>query len=237
MSGPASRPALLLLALALVAAGLLACGGGAETTHSDVATDTTQGPIPSVPGTRQALNTALRTFNPHCLAPAAQRRSGAYPIRLFNPSLDAPSFKYRELQALVQAGLLDTTVAEGARGLPVHEFRLTSAGRDAQYEIAQTRTYTPMFCYAVPRVVRLDSIKAVYNSGPNALANVWFSYSYQNLGEWRRSRLIRRSFSGLPPLPAPSDTLRTRQLLVRVDSAWIDRRLTGYGRPPDRSTP
>lgn len=237
MSGSASSPFLLLLAMLLATTGLLACGGSSETMHGDVVTDTTEGPIPTVSGTRQALNTALQAFNNHCLAPTAQRRSGAYPIRLFNPSLNAPSFKYRELQALVQAGLLDTTIARGTRGLPVHEFGLTSDGRDAQYEIAQTRTYTPMFCYAVPHVVRLDSIKAIYNSGPNPLATVWFAYSYRGLAEWRQSRLIRRSFSGLPPLPASSDTLQTRQLLVRVDSAWIDRRLTGYGRPPERSTP
>jgi hypothetical protein len=236
MTGSMPRAVLLLLGTLLAGAGLLACGGSAETA-SDVATDTTQGPIPSPASARQALNESLHAFNDYCLAPNAQSAADSYPLELFNPSPNAPSFKYRQLWALTQVGLLDTTITRGARGLPVHRFPLTDAGRAAQYDIAQGRTYKPMFCYAVPHVVRLDSIRAVYTSGPNPLANVWFTYSYRDLGEWRRARPIRQAFSGLRPLPSPTDTLRTDQLLIRVDSAWIDRRLSGYDRPPERPNP
>jgi hypothetical protein len=236
MPGFSLRAVLLLLATLLTGAGLLACGGGAETT-SDVVTDTTQGPIPSPPDARQALNESLQAYNDYCLTPSAQSDADTYPLDLFNPSPNAPSFKYQQLWALTQVGLLDTTIVRDSRGLPVHQFQLTSAGRSAQYDIAQGRTYKPMFCYAVPHVVRLDSIKAVYSSGPNALSKVWFAYSYRNLGDWRRSAYIRRAYSALPPLPSAADTLRTDQLLIEVDSAWIDRRLSGYERPPSRPNP
>lgn len=234
MSGPLSRAALLSCATLFTGLILVACGSNTETTSSDVVTDTTQGPVPSPADTRQALNEALQTFNNYCLAPAAQDAEGEYPVELFNPSPTAPSFKYRELRALAQVGLLDTSVVRGARGLPVHRFGLTDAGRSAQYDIAQGRSYKAMFCFGVPRVVRVDSIKAVYNSGPNPLARAWFAYSYQDVGDWRNAPAVRRAFSALPPLPSSNETLYTRQLLVRVDSAWIDRRLTGFARPPER---
>ncbi|HKL87620.1 MAG TPA: hypothetical protein VJ884_01355 [Salinibacter sp.] len=234
MSGSSSRAALLSFATLLTSIVLFACGGSKETTGSDVVTDTTQGPVPSLSDTRQALNEALETFNNYCLAPTAQSAEGKYPLELYNPSSNAPSFKYRELWALTQVGLLDTTIVRGARGLPTHRFGLTEAGRSAQYDIAQGRTYKAMFCFGVPRVVRLDSIKAVYNAGPNPLARVWFAYNYQDVGDWGNARAVRRAFSALPPLPSPTDTLHTKQLLVRVDSAWIDRRLTGFDRPPER---
>jgi hypothetical protein len=235
MSGSPSRAALLLVATLLTGLVLVACSGNTETTTSDVTTDTTKGPIPRTAGARQALNEALQTFNDYCLAPTAQGAEGEYPLEVFNPSPNAPSFKYRELRALAQVGLLDTSVVRGARGLPVHRFGLTDAGRSAQYDIAQGRSYKAMFCFGVPQVVRLDSIKAIYTSGPNPLARVWFAYSYQDIGEWRNAPAVRRAFSALPPLPSSSETLYTKQLLVRVDSAWIDRRLTGFARPPDRA--
>lgn len=234
MSGSFSRAALLCFATLLTSVVLFACGGNAETTSSDVVTDTTQGPVPRPADTRQALNEALQTFNNYCLVPTAQGAEGKYPIELFNPSSNAPSFKYRELSALAQVGLLDTSIVRGARGLPVYRFGLTAAGRSAQFDIAQGRSYQAMFCFGVPRVVRVDSIKAVYNAGPNPLARAWFAYSYQDIGEWRNDPAVRRAFSALPPLPSSNETLYTKQLLVRVDSAWIDRRLTGFDQPPER---
>jgi hypothetical protein len=89
-----------------------------------------------------------------------------------------------------------------------------------------------MFCYAVPEIARIDSIAARYNSGPNALAQVWFAYRYANRGKWVQSPAVQRAYSGLQSLPDRSP--RTSEiLLVRVDSAWVDRRLTGYARPPE----
>lgn len=237
MPGFVRHSTLLLLTIVFVGGGLLACGGGAETAESDVVTDAQLGPIPTPPSARRAVDQALQTFNDHCVAPSAQGEDASYPLELFNPSPSAPSLKYQQLRAFVEAGLLDTTVVQGQGNLPIHRFNLTRKGRAAQYEIAQSRTYTPMFCYAVPHVVRLDSIKAVYNSGPNPLASVWYAYSYRNLGDWRRSRSIRRGYTAIPPLPSASDTLQTNQLLVRVDGSWIDRRLTGYERPPDHPSP
>lgn len=235
MDRPVPRSAVLLTAALVVGMGLLACGGSTET--SDIVTDDTDGPIPDLPRARQALNEALQAFNDYCLAPNAQGPGATYPLALFNPNPRAPSFKYRQLWALRQAGLLDTTITRGQRGLPVHRFRLTGAGQSAQYDIAQGRGYRPMFCFAVPEVVRIDSIKSVYTSGPNPLANVWFAFSYQNLGDWIDLASVRRSFSGLPRLPSATDTLYTDQLLIEVDSAWVDRRLTGYDRPPEQPSP
>jgi hypothetical protein len=235
MDHPVLRSAVLLIAAIVVGAGLLACGGSAET--SDIDTDDSEGTVPNASQARQALNEALQAFNDYCLAPNAQGPGATYPLALFNPNPNAPSFKYRQLWALKQAGLLDTSVTRGQRGLPVHRFRLTGAGRSAQYDIAQGRGYRPMFCYAVPEVVRIDSIKSVYTSGPNPLANVWFAFSYQNIGDWIDLASVRRSFTGLPPTPSSTDTLHTDQLLIEVDSAWVDRRLTGYERPPDQPSP
>jgi len=235
MVRPPSRLTVLLIAAIITGTGLLACGGSAET--SDVVTNDEEGPIPSAAQAQQALNEALQAFNDYCLAPNAQGPGATYPLALFNPNPNAPSFKYRQLWALTQAGLLDTTITRGQRGLPVHRFRLTSDGRSVQYEIAQGRGYRPMLCYAVPKVTRIDSIKSVYTSGPNPLANVWFAFSYQNLGDWIESASVRRSFSGLPRRPSATDTLYTDQLLIEVDSAWVDRRLTGYDRPPDQPRP
>ena len=139
--------------------------------------------------------------------------------------------------ALTRAGLLEEKITRDERGLPVHRFTIAKEGRTSHYDIAQGRRYEKRFCYAVPHVAKLDSIKAVYTSDPNPLANVWFTYAYRDLGRWAESRTIRRVFSGMPPLPSRTDTTRTEQLLIRVDSAWVDRRLTGYERPPSRPSP
>lgn len=230
MSSRVFRAVPFLFSLALVSLSLLACGGSEES--RSVVTNDEEGPIPSPTQAQEALNEALKAFNDHCLAPRAQGRDASYPLPLFNPG--ASSFQYRQLRALTDAGLLDTTVTQGKRGLPVYRFALTKAGRAAQYDIAEGRRYRPMFCYTVPQVVRLDSIKSVYTSGPNPLANVWFTYKYQSPADWIDAPFVRRSFSGIPPAPSPTDTLHTKQLLMQVDSAWVDRRLTGYDRPPDR---
>ncbi len=236
MALPTPRAVLLLTATMIIGIGGLACGGGEETASS-VVTDDEHGPIPTSAEARGALNEALQAFNDHCITPRAQEENASYPLSLFNPDPDSPSFRYRQLLALKRAGLLKGTITRNERGVPVHRFALTKSGRAAQYEIAQGRSYEPMFCYAVPHVVQLDSIKSVYTSDPSPLANIWFVYTYRNLGRWAESASIRRSFSGLTPLPAPSDTLRAEHLLIQVDSAWVDRRLTGYDRPPGRPSP
>lgn len=221
---------LLLIASLLLGSGLLACSGTDETS---IVTDDEDGPIPTSTDARDALNEALQSFNDHCLLPAAQRND-AYPLSLFNPNSSAPSFAYRQLQALAQAGLLDTTIARGERGIPVHRFSLTDDGREAQYEIAQGQKYRPMFCYAIPRVDRIDSIKAVYTSGPNPLAKVWFTYKHRAPAPWIEAEGVQRVFSNRPPMPSENDTIHTTLLLMRTDSAWVDRRLTGFDRLPDR---
>jgi len=223
----------LALAVVFLGGGLLACSGGEET----VVVREEEGPAPTPTEARTALNEALQAFNDYCLAPAAQGSDTTYPIALVNPGASTSSYRYRQLAALREAGLLDTTVARSSGGLPVHRFALTQTGRGHQYEIAQGQGYRPMFCYATPRVTRLDSIKAVYNAGPNSLVRVWFTYGYEDQSPWVESPALRRSFSGLTPLPSPDARRSDRKLLVRVDSAWIDRRLTGYERPPERPTP
>jgi len=220
----------LVLVVTFLGGGLLACSGGDEA----VVVRDEDGPVPAPADARPALNEALQAFNDYCLVPAAQGRDTTYPITLLNPGSGTSSYRYRQLSALRETGLLDTTVARSNDGLPIHRFALTQTGRESQYDIAGSQGYQRMFCYAIPRVTRLDSIKAVYNAGPNPLARVWFSYGYTDQAAWVESPAIRRSFSGLNPLPSPQARQSARKLLVRVDSAWVDRRLTGYDRPPDR---
>ena len=228
-STPIAQWILTFLVLAVVA-----CSGSEEST---VVTDDEEGPIPSATEARKALNEALQAFNRYCLTPSAQGGESSYPISLVSPGSSQPSFRYRQLWALTQAGLLDTTMATTNGGLSLHRFHLSASGRQSQYEIAQGQGYTKMFCYAVPRVTELDSIKARYNAGPNALAQVWFKYSYEDLGRWVESPPIQRTFSGLSPIPSARSQSSAEKLLVRVDSAWVDRRLTGYERPPARPRP
>ena len=226
------RTSALRLALVgvFLGAGLFACSGGEEA----VVVREDEGPAPAPADARVALNEALQAFNDYCLVPAAQGSDTTYPIALVNPGSSTSSYRYRQLLALREAGLLDTTVARSSGGLPVHRFGLTETGRESQYDIAGSQSYQRMFCYAIPRVTRLDSIKAVYNAGPNPLAQVWFSYGYTDQASWVESPALQHSFSGLDPLPSPQSRRSARKLLVRVDSAWVDRRLTGYDRPPER---
>lgn len=234
MSPLVRRSSFLFCVAVLLGLGLLACSGSDATS---VVIRDQEGPVPTPTETRTALNEALQAFNGYCLAPAAQGSGTTYPISLVRSGSGAPSYRYRQLRALTEAGLLDTTVSRSTGGLPVHQFDLTTAGQQSQYEIAQGQGYERRFCYAVPRVAQLDSIKAVFNAGPNPLARVWFSYRYEDRGSWVESPSVQRAFSGLSPLPEGRRLHATKQLLVRVDSAWVDRRLTGYERPPERPRP
>ncbi len=229
MSFPFYRFPLLLILTCLVGFGLLACGGSSAT---EVVIQDEQGPTPTPDEAREAIGEALAAFNQFCLVPAAQNAPNAYPVSIANPNPNNPSFQYRQLLALSEVGLLDTTVTRSQGGLPVHRFSITQKGKQTQYEIAQSRGYEPMFCYAIPEVTRLDSIKAVYNSGPNALAQVWFAYRYTNLQKWVEAPIVQQNFSGLQSLPSRAPRA-ANMLLMRVDTAWVDRRLTGYERPPE----
>lgn len=231
-----SRPSLLLFASLVLGGCLFACSGSKDATEASVVVREEEGPAPTPEAARTALNEALQAYNGYCLTPVAEARD-SYPITLVNPNARTSTHQYRELWALTQVGLLDTTATTSAGGLPVHQFDLTEKGRQSRYDIAQGRGYRRMFCYAVPVVTQLDSIKSIYNSGPNPLARVWFSYGYTDLGSWRNADSIRRTFSGLDPLPTKETRRSTRKLLVQVDSAWVDRRLTGYERPPKRPDP
>lgn len=233
---PVPRLSLLLCTSLLLGLGLLACSGGEEAASSGVVIREQEGSAPTPKEARQALNEALQAFNGYCLTPIAENQA-SYPITLVNPNARAPSHQYREMWSLAQAGLLDTTAAQSTGGLPVHQFSLTARGEQSRYDIAQARGYRRMFCYAVPVVTQLDSIKAIYNSGPNSLARVWFSYGYTDLGSWINTRALQNTFSGLNPLPSKTLSRADVKLLVRVDSAWVDRRLTGYERPPKRPDP
>jgi hypothetical protein len=218
----------------LIGFGILGCGGGDE---AAVIIRDDDGPAPTPAEARTALNEGLQSFNDHCLTPTAQTSTDPYPISVFGPGSNEASHQYQQLQALTRTGLLDRTVVDTTGSLPIHRFALTSMGRESQYEIVQGSGYTEMFCYATPHVTRLDSIEAIYNAGPNPLARVWFEYGYKDLGAWVESAPVQRTFSGLESLPSPQARHSGVELLVRVDSAWVDRRLTGYERPPDRPTP
>lgn len=218
--------------------GLLACSGSGNTTTTDTDTDTNtiinneEGPAPSIEEAQKALNEALRAYNPYCLGPRAEN-SADFPITLINPSARSPTHQYQQLWVLKEIGLLDTTATESTGGLPVHEFSITRQGERTRYDIAQSGGYRRMFCYGVPSVTRIDSIKALYNAGPNDLAKVWFTSRVEKRRSWSDSVAVRNTFPGVTPLPPPKAQHSWEELLVQVDSAWVDRRLTGYGRPPN----
>jgi len=239
-TNPVRRFSLSFVTALLLGFGLLACGGSDEATSeeddSGLVIQEKEGPAPTAAEAKKALNESLQAFNPYCLTPIAESEA-EYPITLVNPNSREPSHQYRELWALKQAGLLDTSAAQSTGGLPVHQFSLSKKGKQTRYEIAQSRSYQRMFCYAVPVVTQLDSIKSVYHSGPNSLARAWFSYGYTDLASWVNTPILQRTFSNLNPLPSKNETYSTKKLLIRVDSAWVDRRLTGYERPPKRPDP
>lgn len=228
------RPLALAFLSVLLGISGLGCVGSDE---AAVVIRDEEGPTPTPADTRTALNEALQSFNPHCLAPSVHNSEDPYPVSVLSPGSNEASYRYRQLQALTRAGLLDTTVVDTTGSLPVHQFEPTSVGQENMYDIAQGGGYRKMFCYATPHVTQLDSIKAIYNSGPNPLAKVWFEYGYRDLGTWVESAAIQRTFSGLESLPSPQARHSAEELLVQVDSAWVDRRLTGYERPPDRPNP
>jgi hypothetical protein len=235
MSIATRRRCLFLVAALLIGGGGLACSGSGET-NADLVTDDSEGPIPVLKEARTALNRAMQAFNEHCMFPRVQSEEG-YPVTLFNPDPEAPSFKYRQVQALEEIGLLNKTVAQDRGEVPVHRFSLTKKGKAAQYDIARGRDYTSMFCYAIPHVARIDSIKSVYTSDPNPLARVWFVYTFRDVSRWATSNAVQEAYPGTFSVPSPSDTIRANQLLTRIDSAWVDRRLTGFDRPPSRPSP
>lgn len=224
--------AVLLVTTFVLGISLLACGGSDEATAPEVVIEDKKGPVPTPEKTEPALNEALQAFNKYCVSPRAESEA-EFPVKLINPNSRSPTHQYQQLWVLKQIGLLDTTATESTGGLPVHEFSITEKGERTRYDIAQSRGYQRMFCYGVPRVSRIDSIKSVYNAGPNELAKVWFKYRIEDRRSWGESAAVRNTFPGVSSLPASGTQRSAEELLVQVDSAWVDRRLTGYSRPPE----
>lgn len=232
MSPVFSRPFGRTILPFLLGIALLGCMGSEG---NELVIDDEDGPVPTAKEARVALDEALQAFNEHCVVPTIQPDDSNYPITMLHPDSSRRSFEYEQLWALKEAGLLDTTEVRAEAGFPVHRFSLTKKGKQAQYDIAEGRGYRTMFCYAIPHVTRLDSIKAVYTSGPNPLAKVWFAYRYKPNGTWGRTPALQRTFSSIDrPRPAPDENHVGEQLLMRADTAWVDRRLTGYEEPPSR---
>lgn len=231
MNASVHRLPVLLITSFLVGVGLLACSGSEETKRTNIVIEEKQGPAPSADAAETALNESLRAYNPYCVSPRAES-SAEFPVTLINPSSRAPTHQYQQLWVLHQNGLLDTTLASSTGGLPVHKFSITPKGERTRYDIAQSSEYRRMFCYGVPMVTQIDSIKSVYNTGPNELAKVWYRYTVEKRRSWGQSRGVRNTFPGVTPLPAPGTQRAAEDLLVQVDSAWVERRLTGYDRPP-----
>lgn len=221
-----ARPySFLLIGALLLSLGLLACG---ETRPaSDVLISNEQGPTPSPQEARAALNEALEAFNDHCILPGEQGAQITFPFSLVNPDTRNRTFQYTQLQALVDVGLLDTTHVEARGGLPVVRYEVTAKGKTAQYEVIQGRSRRTAFCYAVPQVARIDSIKSKYTSGPIPLANVWFSYHYERRGQWVETDTIQKTFANLRSVPQPNNPKTDKKLLIRVDTTWVDQRLAG----------
>lgn len=220
----------------VVGLGLLSCGETKPT--SDVPISNEYGAAPTPSEARSALNAAFEAFNDYCLSPGQQGARISFPFSLVNPETQNRTFQYRQLEALLQVGLLDTSHVEARRGLPLVRFALTQKGKEAQYNIVKGRGRQTAFCYAVPQVTALDSIKSIFNSGPNPLAKVWFSYQYQNRGEWINADSIQKVFANIRSLPQPNQNESAEKLLVRVGTTWTDRRLAGSRprRPDSTST-
>lgn len=232
MSSPRHRfSRVLLLTFTVAGTVLFACSGSEETS---VVIDDDDGPTPTPIEAETALNEALQAFNEYCLAAETQGSETSYPTTLVTPNRGGSSYEYRQFEALMEAGLLDTTVVQTRGNVPAHRFSLTEKGRRNQFEIADSRGYKRMFCYAIPQVAQLDSIKAVFNAGPNPLVRVWFTYEHSDLRRWVESPRIQSTFSGVPSLSSFQQPQTAKELLIQVDSAWVDRRLTGYDRPPER---
>lgn len=208
---------------------LLACSGSEQS----IVIDDEDGPVPTPVEAERALNEALQSFNEYCITAT----ESSYPVTIVNRNRGESSYQFRKLSALTEAGLLDSTLVQTDGNLPVHRFSLTQKGRETQFDIAQGRGYKSRFCYAVPAVARLDSIKSVYNSGPNPLARIWFTYEYKDRKRWSESPAIQRTFSSLPSVPSSQEKQAAKELLTRIDTTWVDRRLTGFERRPDRSQP
>lgn len=232
MSASVHRPPVLLLTTLFLGIGLLACGGSDEATTPDAVIKEEEGPAPTAEKAKTALTEAVQAHNRYCVHPRAEQNA-AFPITLVNPSSRSPTHQYQQLWVLQQVGLLDTTASKSTGGLPVHRFSMTRKGERTRYDIARSRGYQRMFCYGVPTVARIDSIKSIYNAGPNNLAKVWFAYRVENRRSWGDTSAVRNVFSNVPSLPRPNTAFTSEELLVQVDSAWVDRRLTGYSRPPE----
>ncbi len=225
------RPLALLLISVLIGFGGLACSGSEDTAKPDTIIKEERGPAPSPDEAEKAINEALRAFNRYCVGPRAES-DAEFPITLVNPDSRSPTHQYQQLWVLKEIGLLDTTAASSTGGLLVHKFSITPQGERTRYDVAQSQGYRRMFCYGVPKVVWVDSIKSIYNAGPNNLAKVWFRYRVADRRSWAESAAVRNTFPGVSPLPPPESRRAAEELLVQVDSAWVDRRLTGYERPP-----
>lgn len=220
------RPFNILFTGALLASlSLLACGETKPT--SDVVISNEMGPTPTPDEARAALNDALEAFNDHCILPGEQGAHITFPFSLINPNTRNRTFQYSQLQALVTVGLLDTTQVEARGGLPVVRYSLTPKGKNARYEVVQGRSRRTAFCYAVPQVARLDSIKSSFNSGPNSPVQVWFSYQYEHRGQWVKTDSIQKTFANLRSLPEQNTPQSGKNVLIRMDTTWVDQRLAG----------
>lgn len=228
------RPFYILLGGALLTSlSLLSCGETKPAT--DVLISNEMGPTPTPEEARAALNEALEAFNDHCILPGEQGAQITFPFSLLNPSTRNRTFQYTQLQALVGVGLLDTTRVRVRGGLPVVRYTLTPKGKKARHDIVYGRSRRTAFCYAVPQVVRLDSIKSRFSSSPNPLAEVWFSYHYQHRGQWVKTDSIQETFATIRSLPERNSPQSAKKVLIRVnDTTWVDQRLPGTAAPRRR---
>lgn len=222
MRSPSGRPLVHVFAL-LLGASVVACGGG---TRSNTV-DEQRGLVPTPAEAEEAINEALQALNEYCVSPGAFRGDASFPLSVVNPNPDQPSFQNRELMVLTEAGLLDTTLVEEDGSVPIQKFSLSPRGEKALSRIVRGRRTSPMFCYAFPRVARLDSVKAVQSRAPGRQAEVWFGFHYRETADWIDTPAVARIFSGLPSPPPPEDTMQAKERLTRFNGRWMDQRLTG----------
>ena len=215
------------LASLVLAPLLVACGGSSGTVVEDDASV----PLPAVDEARRLLNESMTAFNTACIVPNLLKGGQDFPVTVIAPNRRERFTRYRQLNALHEAGILrpDTSTS---RQLERLTFRLTEKGQATRARIVVGRGEQAALCFAQPRVVSLDTIKALDGRTNRPLAEVVFQYEYSPIDGWAKHPEVEREFSAVRRFErqTANGVQSTRQTLVQTDDGWVDVRLRGVRR-------
>lgn len=206
---------LSLFVLALSVTLWTACAG------SETVTDETGREMPSENAAEDAIEESLMSFNEACINPQALSQGETFPITLIEPDTTRPTVAVRQFLTLEDAGLVTSNRVVDDRRLVKNTFTLTDDGEESLSTVYQFRGWRSALCYAMPEVVRIDTIYALRQRGPRPLADVTFAYQLVDVAEWARRDDIQQSY---PDVQDVLDTVgRTRteqQTVVLTDTGW-----------------